>query len=60
MLVLEIAAVLVFVVFLTLKLTRNIDWSWWKVTSPLWGVLVLELALLMAAAFMDGFINGLA
>jgi hypothetical protein len=25
-----------FVVFLTLKLTGNIDWSWWWVTSPLW------------------------
>ena len=25
-----------FLVFLTLKLTDNIDWSWWWVTSPLW------------------------
>ena len=25
-----------FVVFLVLKLTGNIDWSWWWVTSPLW------------------------
>ena len=25
-----------FVVFLILKLTGNIDWSWWWVTSPLW------------------------
>lgn len=27
---------IMFVVFLTLKLTGNIDWSWWWVTSPLW------------------------
>lgn len=25
-----------FVVFLVLKLTGTIDWSWWWVTSPLW------------------------
>jgi hypothetical protein len=25
-----------FIVFLILKLTGNIDWSWWIVTSPLW------------------------
>jgi len=23
-------------IFITLKLTDNIDWSWWWVTSPLW------------------------
>lgn len=23
-------------VFITLKLTNNINWSWWWVTSPLW------------------------
>lgn len=25
-----------FIVFLILKLTDTIDWSWWWVTSPLW------------------------
>lgn len=25
-----------FIVFLILKLTSTIDWSWWWVTSPLW------------------------
>ena len=25
-----------FIVFLVLKLTNHIDWSWWWVTSPLW------------------------
>ena len=34
---------ILFVVFLTLKLTGNIDWSWWWVTSPLW----LPLAILI-------------
>ena len=25
-----------FVIFLTLKLVGVIDWSWWWITSPLW------------------------
>jgi hypothetical protein len=25
-----------FIIFTVLKLTGNIDWSWWWVTSPLW------------------------
>ena len=27
---------LIFIVFLVLKLTHVIDWSWWWVTAPLW------------------------
>ena len=26
-----------FIVFLVLKLTGHITWSWWWVTAPLWG-----------------------
>lgn len=43
-----------FLVFLVLKLTGNIDWSWWWVTSPLWiplalGVIALGVIGLIAA-----------
>jgi hypothetical protein len=27
---------ILFIVFLVLKLTGTIDWSWWWVTAPLW------------------------
>jgi hypothetical protein len=27
---------LLFIVFLVLKLTGTVDWSWWWVTAPLW------------------------
>ena len=32
-----------FFIFLVLKLTHYIDWSWWWVTSPIWipGAIVL-------------------
>lgn len=45
----------VFLVFLIMKLTHHIEWSWIWVTAPLWGVLgiagaVMLFALLMALA----------
>lgn len=49
---------LLFIVFLVLKLTENIDWSWFWVTSPLWitaGIWVLFLgvfALFTLVAFL--------
>jgi hypothetical protein len=38
-----------FVVFLVLKLTGNIDWSWCWVTSPLWIPVVFLLCILFGA-----------
>ena len=35
-----------FLVFLVLKLTDNIDWSWWWVTSPLWIPLALGVVVM--------------
>jgi hypothetical protein len=34
---------LLFVVFLALKLSGHIHWSWWWVTAPLWvtGIMVI-------------------
>ncbi len=43
-----------FVVFLVLKLTGHIDWSWWWVTAPLWGGLVLFLAIGALALLVFG------
>lgn len=39
---------ILFLIFMTLKLTGDIDWSWWWVTSPLWiplalGVIVMGI-----------------
>lgn len=36
---------LLFLVFLVLKLTHVIDWSWWWVTAPLWGSFVLFIVI---------------
>lgn len=52
---------LLFIVFLILKLTDNIDWSWWWVTSPLWipvGIVVgigVIAFLIVIFALMFGF-----
>jgi hypothetical protein len=40
---------ILFIVFLVLKLTGEIDWSWWWVTSPLWLPLVLLLVTIIGA-----------
>jgi phosphoglycerol transferase MdoB-like AlkP superfamily enzyme len=40
---------LVFIVFLVLKLTGVIDWSWWWVTSPLWLAALAVVAVLVIA-----------
>ena len=34
------------IVFLILKLTGTIDWSWWWVTSPLWIPLALGVVVM--------------
>jgi hypothetical protein len=37
---------ILFIVFLVLKLTNTIDWSWWWVTSPLWIPFVAAVVIL--------------
>ena len=44
---------LLFIVFLILKLTGNIDWSWWWVTSPLWIPIAVALAFIMLVMILN-------
>lgn len=44
------------VLFIGLKLTHYIDWSWWWVLSPLWGPFVLVFGI-FALVFV-GFVLG--
>jgi hypothetical protein len=37
---------ILFLIFMTLKLTGNITWSWWWVTAPLWIPLGIALAII--------------
>jgi len=32
---------LMLLLFIGLKLTHNIDWSWWWVTAPAWSEIIL-------------------
>lgn len=48
------------IVFITLKLTGYIDWSWWYVTMPLWmpavivfGILSIVLVVCIIAALCE-------
>jgi hypothetical protein len=42
---------LLFTVFLVLKLTNVIAWSWWWVTSPLWAGLAIAVVVAVLAFF---------
>ena len=43
------------IVFITLKLTNYIDWSWWWVLSPLWiPFVVIVLVILLLVIFTNG------
>jgi hypothetical protein len=44
--------VLLFIVFLILKLTGAISWSWWWVTVPLWGPVALAIGILGTALLL--------
>jgi len=37
---------ILFLIFMVLKLTNYIDWSWWWITAPLWIPLLLILGVL--------------
>ena len=43
---------ILFIVFLVLKLTNNIDWSWWWVTSPLWIVPAFMLSIIIIVSLL--------
>jgi hypothetical protein len=48
-----------FLIFLVLKLTGVIAWSWWWVTCPLWGGIALILSILFGALIVGAIIVGI-
>lgn len=48
----------VFIVFLVLKLTGVLDWSWWFVTMPLWVCWVFAFALFGIAGIVRSVSGG--
>jgi hypothetical protein len=46
-----------FLVFLVLKLTGNIDWSWWWVTAPLWIPLIFGIVIVGIAGLVISLIH---
>lgn len=39
-------------VLIALKLSGNINWSWWWVLSPIWGTVGLVCILVLLGSFM--------
>jgi hypothetical protein len=44
--------VILFLIFMILKLTGYITWSWWYVTLPLWGPILLVLVIMGIVALI--------
>ena len=49
----ESAIISVFTVLLILKLVGVIDWSWWYITLPIWGSVLIGLFFAMIKAFNE-------
>lgn len=47
---------LLFLLFLALKLTHVIDWSWWWITAPLWAGFAIFFAVLAVIGMLGGVI----
>lgn len=41
---------ILFLIFLVLKLTGYINWSWWWVTAPMWAGVILFLIVVILVA----------
>jgi hypothetical protein len=41
------------IVFITLKLMKYIDWSWWWVVSPLWIPVAVGMIVILIALAVD-------
>lgn len=53
---------ILFVVFLVLKLTKVITWSWWIVTAPLWipfGIVLVIVIIATVVAIISEIIKNL-
>lgn len=44
---------ILFLIFMVLKLTNVIDWSWWWVTAPLWIPFILAVIVLTVIKIMN-------
>jgi hypothetical protein len=42
---------ILFLIFMVLKLTGDINWSWWWVTAPLWIPVILVGVFLLVSIF---------
>ena len=40
---LELSAIIITIVFIILKLTHVINWSWWYVWAPIWSIILIGI-----------------
>jgi len=47
-----------FIIFMVLKLTHHIAWSWWYVTMPLWLPITIVIGFILILAMFSSVIVG--
>ena len=47
---------MLFLIFLVLKLTDTISWSWWWVTAPLWGSVALGVVIIVVVFIVSAIV----
>lgn len=45
------------VAFIVLKLTGVINWSWWWITAPFWGPVVLIIGIIVLVLLIMGIVG---
>jgi len=45
------------ITFIVLKLTEVIDWSWWWILAPIWGILVIIILLSILITIVEYLFN---
>lgn len=48
------------ILFIALKLTREISWSWWWVLAPLWGGLAIAAVIIAGLLIAAGIVTLMA
>lgn len=51
--ILDLLAVALGTLFVGLKLTDSIDWSWWWVLAPFWGWAVITVVIVVVVVILE-------
>lgn len=51
--ILDLLSVSLTTLFVGLKLTDNVDWSWWWVLAPFWGWAIITVVIIVICVILE-------